>query len=98
MGGSRFLPQLFGISFSAPLLAIAHPRIIGFGFHDRFTQRAIGFALLGLGPGGVFPAVSRRLRAADPERLGAVAAVVGGVAGLALRGLASRAAAPGGAG
>lgn len=39
----------------------------------------IGFALLGLGSGGVIVAVSRRVRAIDPARLVAICGVLGGV-------------------
>jgi len=79
MAGRRFLFSIFAISFAALLLEIAYTRIVAFKFYYYFTYLVIGFALLGLGAGGVFVAVSRRLRAIDPERLVAACGVLGAV-------------------
>ena len=77
MAGRRFTLQIFAISFAALLLEIAYTRIVAFKFYYYFTYLVIGFALLGLGAGGVFVAVSRRVRVLDPARLVATCGVLG---------------------
>jgi len=65
---------------AAILLEISYTRIFSFKIWHYFTYLIIGVALLGLGPGGVAVAVSRRLREADPARL---------ISGLCIAGCAS---------
>jgi hypothetical protein len=79
MASRRFYPQIFLVSFAALLLEIAYTRIVAFKFYYYFTYLVIGFALLGLGSGGVFVAVSSRLRAVAAARLIAVCCSIGGL-------------------
>ena len=67
-GASRsFLLEIFLISGAALLLEVSYTRIISFKLYYYYTYLTIGLALLGLGSGAVFMAVSGRLRA-DPDR------------------------------
>jgi spermidine synthase len=62
-GASRsFLPEIFLISGAALLLEVSYTRIISFKLYYYYTYLTIGLALLGLGSGAVFMAVSARLR------------------------------------
>ena len=62
-GASRsFLLEIFLISGAALLLEVSYTRIISFKLYYYYTYLTIGLALLGLGSGAVFMAVSGRLR------------------------------------
>ncbi len=61
--------EIFTVSFAAILLEITYTRIFSFKLYYYFTYLIIGIGLLGLGAGGVFVAISQRLRDRDPERL-----------------------------
>jgi spermidine synthase len=80
MDGRRFTLQIFAISFAALLLEIAYTRIVAFKFYYYFTYLVIGFAMLGVGSGGVLLAISERLRALPLPRLLAGLGSAGGVA------------------
>lgn len=54
---------------AAILLEISYTRIFSFKLYYYFTYLTIGIALLGLGSGGVFVAVSSRLRGMEAGRL-----------------------------
>lgn len=58
MDRRRLYLQIFLIAFAALLLEIAYTRIVAFKFYYYFTYLVIGFALLGLGSGGVLVTVS----------------------------------------
>jgi hypothetical protein len=79
-----FYLEIFAISFAAILLEISYTRIFSFKVYYYFTYLILGIAMLGLGAGATALAVSRRLRAIEPERLvpslsiGCGAAVVAG--------------------
>ena len=79
-----FLPEIFLISGAALLLEVSYTRIISFKLYYYYTYLTIGLALLGLGSGAVFMAVSGRLRRTRTDVLlrwctlaAAVAVVVG---------------------
>jgi hypothetical protein len=69
--------EIFLVSFAVLLLQIAYTRIFSFKVSSYFTYLIIGFAMLGVGSGGVFVALSSRLRAIRPERLIAALAPAG---------------------
>jgi hypothetical protein len=76
----RLYLQIFLIAFAALLLEIAYTRIVAFKFYYYFTYLVIGFALLGLGAGGVLVTVSRRLRDVPLDKLVPACGVIGAVA------------------
>ena len=68
-GASRsFLLEIFLISGAALLLEVSYTRIISFKLYYYYTYLTIGLALLGLGSGAVFMAVSGRLRRTADRR------------------------------
>ncbi len=69
MAARSFRVEIFLISLAAVLLEISYTRIFSYKLYHYFVFLTIGIALLGLGSGGVFVAVSSRLRAVAPERL-----------------------------
>ncbi|MBW1688445.1 MAG: hypothetical protein JRS35_25700 [Deltaproteobacteria bacterium] len=69
MAARSFRVEIFLISLAAVLLEISYTRIFSYKLYHYFVFLTIGIALLGLGSGGVFVAVSSRLRALAPERL-----------------------------
>ena len=69
MAARSFRVEIFQISIAAVLLEISYTRIFSYKLYHYFVFLTIGIALLGLGSGGVFVAVSSRLRAVAPERL-----------------------------
>jgi hypothetical protein len=77
---SLYLPEIFAVSFAVLLLEIAYTRIISFKLYYYFTYLVIGLSLLGLGAGGVFVAVSKRLREASTESLLSRCAALGALA------------------
>jgi hypothetical protein len=65
----RYYLEIFAISFAGLLLEVSYTRVISFKFFYYWTYLVIGLALLGIGAGGVFVAVSKRLRTAPTERI-----------------------------
>ena len=61
--------EIFLISLATILLEVSYTRVFSFKLVYYFTYLIIGISLLGLGAGGVFVAVSRRLRHTPPARL-----------------------------
>ena len=59
------------------LLEVSYTRVFSFKLVYYFTYLVIGISLLGLGAGGVFFAISARLRGLDPGRLVLGCCVVG---------------------
>jgi len=64
-----FTLEIFAISFAAILLEISYTRIFSFKVYYYFTYLILGIAMLGLGAGATTLAVSKRLRAVQPEHL-----------------------------
>ncbi len=69
MRDSRFRLEIFLVSLAAILLEISLTRIFSFKLYYYFTYLILGIALLGLGAGGVFVALSERLRRVAPNGL-----------------------------
>jgi len=61
--------EIFLMCFAALLLEIAYTRIVSFKLFYYYTYLVIGLALLGIGSGGVFVAISRRLRLASTDAI-----------------------------
>lgn len=72
--------EIFLVCLGAILLEISFTRVIGFKLFYHFTFLIIGFALLGLGSGGVLVAVSRRIKAAPLDTLVATSALLAALA------------------
>lgn len=64
-----FTLQVFLVSLGALLLEVSYTRIFSFKLFYYFAFMVIGFALLGIGSGGVALAVSQRLRNAPLARI-----------------------------
>ena len=58
------LVVIFLISLAGLLLEISYTRVFSFKLSSYFTYLIIGFAMLGIGAGGVFVALFRQLRQA----------------------------------
>jgi len=76
----RFYLDIFLISFAALLLEISYTRVVSFKLFYYYTYLIIGFALLGIGSGGVFVAISTRLSRAPLQRLLALSCLAGAAA------------------
>jgi hypothetical protein len=76
----NFYFEIFLICFAALLLEISYTRLVSFKLFYYYTYLIIGFAMLGIGSGGVVVAVLPRLRAVPLERLLAVCCVAGAAA------------------
>ncbi len=73
----RFYLEIFLISFAALLLEISYTRLISFKLFYYYTYLIIGFALLGIGSGGVLVAIFPRLARIPIERFLTGACVAG---------------------
>src|SRR5215467_2966355 len=54
--------EIFLVSFSALLIEISYTRLISYKLFYYYVYLVIGLALLGIGAGAVFVALSKRLR------------------------------------
>ncbi len=77
MSRPRRLLVIFLVSLAALLLEVGYTRIVSYKLWYYYTYLVIGLALLGIGSGGVFVAVSRRLQGASTERIIAVSSLLG---------------------
>jgi hypothetical protein len=68
-GSRRYELAIFGVSFAALLLEISLTRVISFKLFYYFTYLVIGFALLGIGSGGVLVSISRRFARLSLDRI-----------------------------
>jgi len=75
-----FQLEIFLVSFALLLVQIGYTRVFSFKLSSYFTYLVIGFAMLGVGSGGVFVALSSRLRSVSLERLVSVTALIGSAA------------------
>ena len=71
--------EIFLMSFAALLLEIAYTRIVSYKLSYYYTYLVIGLALLGIGSGGVFVAISGRLRRASTDAIVMWGLITGGV-------------------
>ena len=62
-------PEIFLVAFGVILLEISYTRIFSFKLFYYFTYLIVGIALLGMGSGGVFTAISPRFRRAGLDRI-----------------------------
>jgi MFS family permease len=79
----RFYPETFLIALAVILLEVSYTRVFSYKLVYYFTYLIIGVSLLGLGSGGVFVAISDRLRRTAPERIILMSCVVAAVSVLA---------------
>jgi hypothetical protein len=61
--------EILLVSFAALLLEISYTRVVSFKLFYYYTYLVIGLALLGIGAGGVFVAVSARIRRASTDSI-----------------------------
>jgi hypothetical protein len=76
-------PEVFLVSFGVILLEISYTRIFSFKLFYYFTYLIIGIALLGMGSGGVFTAVSPRFRRVGLARIVPAACILASASVLA---------------
>jgi hypothetical protein len=67
------------VSMAGLLLEVGYTRVVSYKLWYYYTYLVIGLALLGVGSGGVFVAISSRLRRAATERVIAVASIAGAI-------------------
>ena len=79
----RFYPETFLIALAVILLEVSYTRVFSYKLVYYFTYLIIGVSLLGLGSGGVFVAISDRLRRTAPERIILMSCAVAAVSVLA---------------
>src|SRR5205823_10624670 len=65
------------VSLAGLLLEVGYTRIVSYKLWYYYTYVVIGLALLGIGSGGVFVALSRRLQAASTEGILALWSLLG---------------------
>jgi len=75
-----FYLEIFLASFAALLLEVSYTRVFSFKVSSYYTYLIIGLALLGIGGGGVFVALVRRLREIATARLLLGLGLAGGAA------------------
>ncbi len=68
------------MSFAVLLIEVCYTRVVSFKLYYYYTYLVIGLALLGLGAGGVFVALSRRLRQARTDTVLLWGFLLGGIA------------------
>lgn len=74
-----FFAEIFLVSLAMILLEISYTRVFSYKLYYYFTYLIIGISLLGIGSGGVFVAISRRLRHLAPSQLIGHCCFAGGV-------------------
>ena len=81
-GGRRSAHQMltmFLVSLVGLLLEVGYTRILSFKLYYYYTYLVIGLALLGIGSGGIFVVLSRRLRETATERVIAWCSIIGAI-------------------
>jgi len=76
---TRQLVTIFFISMVGLLLEVGYTRIVSFKLWYYYTYLVIGLALLGIGSGGIFVVLFKRLRATATERIIAVCSIFGSI-------------------
>src|SRR4051794_21221726 len=79
--GSRASQTLtiFLVSLAGLLLEVGYTRIISFKLWYYYTYLVIGLALLGIGSGGIFVVLSKRVRGASTDRIVARCSIYGAI-------------------
>jgi hypothetical protein len=67
------------VSLAGLLLEVGYTRIVSYKLWYYYTYLVIGFALLGIGSGGVIVAISPRVRSWTTERLIAICSFAGAI-------------------
>lgn len=75
----KYYAEILLVSFAALLMEISYTRLISFKLFYYYTYLIIGLALLGIGSGGVFVAISERLGRTALDRLIAACCIGGAV-------------------
>jgi hypothetical protein len=81
--GRTYHLEILLMSFAGLLLEISYTRVISFKLFYYYTYLVIGLALLGIGAGGVFVALSSRLRRASTDTV-LLWGTLGGAASIAV--------------
>jgi spermidine synthase len=76
---ARQMVAIFLVSLAGLLLEVGYTRIVSYKLWYYYTYLVIGLALLGIGSGGIFVVLSKRLRAAGTERIIAVCSIFGAI-------------------
>ena len=69
---SRQTVAIFLVSLAGLLLEVGYTRIVSYKLWYYYTYLVIGLALLGIGSGGIFVVLVKRLRDAATERVIAI--------------------------
>lgn len=72
--------EIFLVALAAIILEVSYTRVFSFKLFYYFTYLTIGIALLGIGSGGVFVSISKRLRDADAGFVVAVSCALTAIA------------------
>lgn len=76
-GLSFQVPAIFLVSLAGLLLEVGYTRVVSFKLWYYYTYLVIGLALLGIGSGGIFVVLSKRLRRTPTERVIAICSIFG---------------------
>ena len=80
-GGSRARQTvaIFLVSLAGLLLEVGYTRIVSYKLWYYYTYLVIGLALLGIGSGGIFVVLFKRLRQTATEQIIAVCSIFGAI-------------------
>jgi hypothetical protein len=76
---ARQMVAIFLVSLAGLLLEVGYTRIVSYKLWYYYTYLVIGLALLGIGSGGIFVVLSKRLRGAATQRIIAVCSIFGAI-------------------
>ena len=76
---ARQMVAIFLVSLAGLLLEVGYTRIVSYKLWYYYTYLVIGLALLGIGSGGIFVVLSKRLRETATQRIIAVCSIFGAV-------------------
>jgi len=76
---ARQTVAIFLVSLAGLLLEVGYTRIVSYKLWYYYTYLVIGLALLGIGSGGIFVVLFKRLRATATERLIAICSIYGAI-------------------
>ncbi len=81
VGGARARQTvaIFLVSLAGLLLEVGYTRIVSYKLWYYYTYLVIGLALLGIGSGGIFVVLSKRLRATATQRIIAIFSIAGAI-------------------
>jgi hypothetical protein len=76
---ARQMVAIFLVSLAGLLLEVGYTRIVSYKLWYYYTYLVIGLALLGIGSGGIFVVLSKRLRETATQRIIAVCSIFGAI-------------------